>query len=251
MAPPLIVCYHAVSGTWDSPLAVSPEVLDLQLGRLDRLGYRGFTFAEAERRRAAGTLPARAAVVTFDDGYASTAAARPVLERLGWPATVFVVTSFTSSGAALAWAGTEHWLSSPHAHELRPLDWDALAELAEAGWEVGSHTVSHPRLPELGDEALERELVESRETIARRLGRCDTIAYPYGAVDRRVAAAGARAGYLAACTLPRALSVDEPHLRPRVGLYTRDTGMRLWLKVSRPGLLARRSRVAGAVLGAP
>jgi len=246
---PLIVCYHAVSATWGSPLAVSEEVLAAQLGALRRRGYEGLTFAEAERRRAVGTLPARAAVVTFDDGYASTAKARPILDRLGWPATVFAVTSFTASGDALAWSGTEHWRSTPHAHELTPLGWDGLAELAAAGWEVGSHTVSHPRLPELGDDALARELTASREAIAERLGRCETIAYPYGAVDRRVAAAAAAAGYLAACTLPSALTIDEPHLRPRVGLYSRDTGARLWLKVSPAGLRARRSRAAGAVLG--
>jgi peptidoglycan/xylan/chitin deacetylase (PgdA/CDA1 family) len=248
---PLIVCYHAVSATWDSPLAVSEDVLEAQLGALHRRGYAGFTFAEAERRRAAGTLPPRSAVVTFDDGYASTAKARPILDRLGWPATVFAVTSFTASGEDLAWSGTEHWRSTPHAHELTPLGWDGLAELAAAGWEVGSHTVSHPRLPELGDDALARELVTSRDAIAERLGRCETIAYPYGAVDRRVAAATAAAGYLAACTLPSALTIDEPHLRPRVGLYERDTGARLWLKVSRTGLRARRSRLAGAVLGPP
>jgi len=249
--PPLIVCYHAVSAGWDSPLAVSEEVLGAQLGGLHRRGYQGFTFAEAERRRADGTLPRRSVVVTFDDGYASTAKARPVLDRLGWPATVFAVTSFAASGTDLAWPGTEHWGATPHAHELQPLGWDDLAELAAAGWEVGSHTVSHPLLPRLGDDALARELEGSRKAIADRLGRCESIAYPYGAVDRRVAAAAAAAGYVAGCTLPSALTIDEPHLRPRVGLYERDTGARLWLKVSRTGVRARRSRLAGAVLGPP
>ena len=81
-----------------------------------------------------------------------------------------------------------------------------LAELADAGWEVGSHTRSHPRLPQVDDAALARELGDSRELIAERLGRpCESIAYPYGDFDERVVRATAAAGYR-----PRARSPGTP-----------------------------------------
>ena len=38
------------------------------------------------------------------------------------------------------------WLDSPHAGELTPMSWDELGELSELGWELGSHTRTHPRL---------------------------------------------------------------------------------------------------------
>ena len=64
--------------------------------------------------------------------------------------------------------------------------------LAEAGWELGSHTHTHARLPDLDDHALAMELRESREQFVQRTGvPATSIAYPYGAVDGRVVA-GAR-----------------------------------------------------------
>ncbi|MDO8450867.1 MAG: polysaccharide deacetylase family protein [Rhodoferax sp.] len=54
---------------------------------------------EAALRLGAGTLPARAAAITFDDGYADNATnALPILERHGMPATFFVATSFLDGG---------------------------------------------------------------------------------------------------------------------------------------------------------
>ena len=240
---PLILSYHAVSDGWPSALAVSRTALEQQLVHLHRRGFAGMTFAAAERARRASALPPKTVVVTFDDGYVSTLLAKPLLDRLGWPATVFVVTDFVDSGRALQWPGIDEWAGGAHDAELAPLRWSALEELRDAGWEVGSHTLSHPQLPSLGDDELRAELSQSRAAIAERLGDCETIAYPYGAVDGRVARAAATAGYLAACTLPIEMRTDGPHLRPRVGLYSNDVGARLRLKTAGPVMALRRSRL--------
>jgi peptidoglycan/xylan/chitin deacetylase (PgdA/CDA1 family) len=242
---PFILCYHAVSSTWPARLAISETLLHEQVGLLARRGYAGLTLAEAERRRQAGTLPPRSVVVTFDDGYVSTALAKPVLDRFGYPGTVFAVTSFPSSGRLLSWPGVEEWTAGAYADEMSPLDWEGLARLAEAGWEVGSHTVTHPKLPELPDERLAEELEASRETIRARLGACDSVAYPYGLADDRVAAAAARAGYLSGVTLTSAHRADRPLLRARIGLNRKDTGLRLRTKLSPAFARFRRSPLAG------
>ncbi len=249
-APPdhLILCYHAVSSTWRSALSIPERLLEEQLSLLKKRGYEGFTFAEWERRRAADELPRRSVVATFDDGYASTLRAVPILERLGFPGTVFPVLSFLESGELLRWPGIEEWSNSAHADELTPLSWDQLEELAASGWEVGSHTVTHPHLEELDDDDLGTELRESRAAIAKRLGSCETLAYPFGKADRRVAGATARAGYLAGCTLERFNLVDQPHLRHRIGLYDNDSGVRLRLKVSQAGSAIQRSRLIRRLL---
>lgn len=240
---PLVLSYHAVSDDWPSPLAVSQELLERQLTSLKRRGFSALTFADCERARQASALPPRSVVVTFDDAYSSTRLAKPVLDELGWTATVFAVTDFADSGRPLSWPGIEQWSGSAFAHELDPLRWDGLAALSGAGWEIGSHTASHPRLPDLGDAELRDELERSRAVVTERIGSCETIAYPYGAVDERVARASAAAGYLAACTLPISMRTDEPQLRPRVGLYSNDVGARFWLKTAPAPLAVRRTRL--------
>lgn len=246
-ARPLILAYHAVSSTWDSPLAVTEEALEQQAAYLRRRGYRGLTMAEAERLRTDGELPARTVVFTFDDGYRSTLRAAGILERHGYPGTVFAVTAFPASGAHLSWPGIEHELTDTTAEQLEPLSWDDLAGLRDRGWEVGSHTVTHALLTAADDAALAAELGDSRQAIADRLGACATIAYPYGVGDARVAAAARAAGYLAGCTLTGAHLDDEPHRRPRVGMTSADTGTRLRAKVSPVGVALRRSGAARTV----
>jgi peptidoglycan/xylan/chitin deacetylase (PgdA/CDA1 family) len=227
---PLLLAYHAVGA---GSLAIPEPALRAQLVLLRRRGYVGLTAAEAERRRQDRT---RAVVVTFDDGFRSVLRAKPILDEVGFPATVFAVTSFVESGEPLRWPGLERSEES--------LGWPELELLREAGWEVGSHTVSHRLLPDLDDADLERELVDSRATIERRLGSCKTLAYPYGRADERTAAAAARAGYRAAFTLSRAHRPDEPLRRPRLGLRSVDCGLRLRLRLSPAAALARRSRPA-------
>jgi len=225
------------------------ESLERQLRNLHRRGYEGLTVAEAERRLRSGALSRRTVVVTFDDAYESTLRARPLLDELGYPATVFVVTSFASSGALLRWPGVEQWADGPHAGELRPLSWTELHRLHDAGWEIGSHTVTHPRLPDVDDATLAAELEGSRAAIAERVGVCNTIAYPYGLADDRVAAAARRAGYASGLTLTSAHRRDEPLLRPRTGLYPTDR-WRERIKMSPWFGAVRRSRVGGALVEA-
>ena len=242
----MILCYHAMSSEWPSSLAVSEKLLTRQIAHLHARGYQGFTLAEAERRRAAGTLPRRSVVVTFDDAYESTLRALPILSAVGYPATVYVVTRFAESGEPLCWPGVDHWLDGPHAAELRPLRWHDLERLLDAGWEVGSHTVTHPRLPELDDDDLARELAGSRREIVARLGSCETVAYPYGLADDRVAAAAEAADYTAGVTLTSAHRTNTPFLRPRIGLYPADGGVRLRVKLSPTFTALRRTQLGVA-----
>jgi len=183
-------------------------------------------------------------VITFDDGFASTLRAKALLDEAGFVATVFVVTRFVDSGEPLSWPGIEQWLSETTRDEMAPLSWTQLEVMLEAGWEIGSHCATHALLPSLADGALARELGDSRLSIERRLGRGETVAYPYGLADARVAAAAREAGYVAGCTLTPALKIDEPFRRPRIGFGPADEGWRGKAKLSPTVVWLRRTRLA-------
>ena len=159
--------------------------------------------------------------VTFDDAYRSVGQlALPLLRELGVPATVFAPTAFVGDPTARGWEGTDTWAGTEWAAEVAVMGWPELGELAEAGWEVGSHTRTHPRLPQLGDAELRDELAGSREEIERALGApCRSLAYPYGALDRRVAGVARAAGYTAAGgLLPGRVSARDPLRAPRISV---------------------------------
>jgi peptidoglycan/xylan/chitin deacetylase (PgdA/CDA1 family) len=146
---------------------------------------------------------------------------------------MFVPTAFIGRPEPFAWPGLEAWARGRAAGELRGLRWDEVADLAAHGWEIGSHTRTHPRLPDLDDRALAAELRGSRADCADALGRsCDAIAYPYGALDARVVAAAAAAGYRAAASPPGPRFGHPALTVPRIGLYERDERARLAAKLS-------------------
>jgi peptidoglycan/xylan/chitin deacetylase (PgdA/CDA1 family) len=174
--------------------------------------------------------------VTFDDAYRSVGElALPLLRELGVPATVFAPTRFVGDATPRGWKGTDMWADTDWAHEIIVMDWTELRELVEAGWEVGSHTKTHRRLPELGDRELADELAGSRDEIERGVGTsCRSVAYPYGALDRRVARAARAAGYAAAGgVLPGAVTARDALRVPRISVG-RDWSDETLIRRARP-----------------
>jgi peptidoglycan/xylan/chitin deacetylase (PgdA/CDA1 family) len=130
-----------------------------------------------------GLLPARSEPVqamvsiTFDDSFESQYLnAFPVLKKYGLTATAYVVTR-----------GLGEATDDPI---WRLMTWNNIRQLRDAGWEIGSHTLSHPHLPKLDDSQLNDELVFSAKHLERQLGVLPrSFAAPFGEVDDRVLAA--------------------------------------------------------------
>jgi peptidoglycan/xylan/chitin deacetylase (PgdA/CDA1 family) len=240
---PLVLYYHAVSDRWESSLTVSTDRLRTQLDYLRGEGYEGVTFSQM----VSGDRPDRALAVTFDDGYRSVfEKGLPVLSEFELPGTVFVPTGLVGRSEPMSWKGIEKWIGTPYEDELLPLSWDQARALHDAGWEIGSHTVNHARLPELGHAAVVAELTESREQCAGEMGvPCETLAYPYGAEDRRIREAAKEAGYAAAAGVR--VGPFDPYCWPRVGAYSHDVSWRFRLKTS-PALRTFRASPAGRAL---
>jgi peptidoglycan/xylan/chitin deacetylase (PgdA/CDA1 family) len=224
---PLVLCYHAVSDHWEHKLAVRTLAFERQLRSLLRRRFRPATATQALAGRG------RLLHVTFDDAFTSVARnAAPVLERIGVPATVFAAADFAADGRPL---DVPELADEARAHpgHLATMRWDELRGLAQRGFEIGSHTVSHAHLRELGDEELRRELRDSRERCEAELERpCRLLAYPFGEHDLRVQAAVRHAGYEAAFALRAGTSRTNPFAQPRVDFYRGDSLARATVKTS-------------------
>ncbi len=240
MTPPgadvLVLCYHAV-GKAESPLCVSGEAFERQMRAVGRRGYVPELASSVVRGRSSR----RSVVVTFDDGYRSVLEeAAIVLRRLSFVATVFVTTSFVGRSVRV---GSEDGDSAA-------LSWDDLRALADEGWEIGSHTVTHPRLTTLGPDEVRTEVRESKARIEAELGRpCVSFAYPWGVVDENVEREVRGAGYEVAFTVPRRMSTPFAYRWPRVTVFGSDGRLAFAVKASPTVRLVRRT-AAGAGLAA-
>jgi peptidoglycan/xylan/chitin deacetylase (PgdA/CDA1 family) len=243
----LIVTYHDISES-PSPVTVTPRQLTTDL---EALGAAGFTWASlddcADWLAGTITLQPLAAVVTFDDGYASVAsAALPVLQRLRVPATVFVVAG--RIGDDNQWPG--QW---PSIRRAPLLDAGALRELTAAGVALGCHSLTHPRLTELDAAAAATEITEAADRLEHLVQvAVRHFAYPYGVRGSREMAA-ARRRYRTAVSASCGL-VDrdcDPLDLPRFDAHDLRVAMRLGLLKTRwlgpyagARRLARRARLA-------
>jgi len=113
----IVLLYHRVAGPRFDPmlLDVSPANFDAQLAVLCE-SATVLPLGEFEALRRRGALPARAAAITFDDGYADNLhAAAPLLERHGLDATFFVTSGMVGSTREFWWDDLERVTASPAA----------------------------------------------------------------------------------------------------------------------------------------
>lgn len=210
-----ILTYHSVDDT-GSVLSTHPETLSRQMACLAELGYRGASLSEVVKQsQRLGRWPEHTVAITFDDGYENNLrVAEPILTRHGFTASIYLITGHV---------GGEHdWEQPPPGLGRRSiLDWAQVGELADAGWEVGAHTRTHPNLQKLHPEAAAQEIIGSREDIEERLSRpVETFAYPGGYLSDAATVVVERE-FTAGCTavLRRATDDDPLHLLPRVDMY--------------------------------
>lgn len=229
---PSVLMYHSVTRSDDplTPLSVSLERFEEQMLYLKRHNLRGVSMRElylAARRASARDLIG----LTFDDGYEDFLdTALPVLKSSDFSATVFAVAGM--QGEENSW---DHYSQSRP--RLRLLDAEGIREVSEQGMEVGSHTMSHPRLSELDAGTLDFELNESRRVLTEILGMpVEGFCYPYGDLDGAVVQATRKAGYAYACATKNQVE-HNVHDWPRIFVGEEDSSLRLWIKLKTPGVI--------------
>ena len=181
---PILTYHHIAAPAPDARLPalwMSPAAFAAHVRALRRAGYRAVTLGRVwDAWNAGRPLPRRPVVLSFDDGYADQVRrALPALRRARWPGVLNLALDFLPGMGGRT----------------------AVRRLLAAGWEIGSHSLTHADLTALTPTAMRTELAGSRARIRRLFGvPASFFAYPYGHVSPAVVAAVRRAGYLAAAT---------------------------------------------------
>ncbi len=209
-----VLCYHSVRPD-DWPAGrMAFEGLHVRASELDthcaflKATCQPITLAQWRAAAAGGPpLPERPVLVTFDDGYRSMATvARPILQRHGVPAVLFLCTEaverrqlhwfdaigLTCGEAAvqtLKQAPFDEWRTAvseastpvcdhePHAL----LTVNEIGELAREGFEIGGHTDSHPILARADRDEQEQQIARNRTALEAWSGKpVAAFAYPNG-----------------------------------------------------------------------
>ncbi len=222
-----ILLYHSIGRPTEDPTKqfTSPERFKEHMGYLKRRGLRGVSVRELHQAAVADDAKGLVGI-TFDDGYKDfLQVAVPVLEDLGFSATVFAV------GGMLG--GDNDW---EHDYTPRPrlmlLEAEDLREVSRRGMEVGAHGTSHVKLASLGPEQLEEEVKGSRRLLSDALGEeVEGFSYPYGSLDASALEAVRRAGYTYACAAPSLVNWNQYAL-PRIPVANNDHLLRFAAKLA-------------------
>lgn len=205
-----VLMYHEI-GTPPADAAlpelfVNPSDFKAQMKWLDREGYEAVTLDAVDAGWSAqgAPLPDKPVVISFDDGLLGQYVnALETLDKRGWPGVLNLkIESLTQ----------------------KELTRKMVCEMIESGWEVSSHTVTHPDLTTLDGEALMTELTESRRELQRRFDvPVNHFAYPGGVYNDQTIEAVRAAGYKGALSTELGLaSPDRRFDQPRVRVNGSD-----------------------------
>jgi peptidoglycan/xylan/chitin deacetylase (PgdA/CDA1 family) len=230
--PVPILTYHQVDapprrGVPYRSLVVSPATFGRQLGLLKALGYQGLSMSALEPYLR-GDKTGKVVGITLDDGYANNLQhALPVLQRLGFSATCYVVSRQVG--------GLNIWDRGKGVPPKPLMDAGQLKAWVAGGQEVGAHTRNHVDLLQADDATAREEIAGCRRDLEQLL---DTevrhFCYPYGFHRPEHAAMVREAGYATATTTQRARTQasDDLFALPRVPVLRTTSRPVLWLKVA-------------------
>jgi len=231
-----ILMYHQIDvpppkGSAMRGLVVAPRTFFWHMACLWLLGYRGLSMGGLEPYLR-GERQGRVFGITFDDGYANNLyRALPILQRFGFSSTCYVVAGLV--GQRNSW-DAQHGIA-----QVPLMDATQLQQWVDAGQEVGSHTMTHARLPDLAPDQKQREIAQSKqalEALVQQHGGVRHFCYPYGLCDVSSVQAVQNTGYTTATTTKRGrVNLDAPlhtHLLllPRVLVSRTTTWAHLLLK---------------------
>lgn len=178
----IVLMYHRVNDALKpNDLVVPTEVFRAQMRYLKdncevvSMGSLLDSF-KVSTNQGANKLKRQKVVITFDDGYRDNYTnAFPILKELGLPATIFLITGMIGTDLK-----RPRYRGMPYRDMM---DWAEVREMSENGITFGAHTVTHPHLSQLDQQAQKVEIGGSREALGLNVSRSQGIkvfCYPYG-----------------------------------------------------------------------
>ncbi len=217
-----ILGFHKIGepapGGWKSWFYISEETF---VGYLSYLREEGWQVLDVVQflggLETPDSVPERAALLTFDDGYRSVReVALPWLHQFGYPAVLFVPTDYIGKRNTFD-HGMEPWEAI--------CGWEDLRELERRGVSIQSHGASHRLFSKLNLAEQEEEMLQSKTVLESNLGKpVEVFAFPYGdngGDQEKVVKALKRAGYRAACLYgggPNPLPIADPYRLARLAM---------------------------------
>jgi peptidoglycan/xylan/chitin deacetylase (PgdA/CDA1 family) len=181
-----ILLYHHIS-QFDSPTTSTyyalPEDFETQIRALHDWGYTSISISQLVEAILHGArLPNRPVVITFDDGNLDVYTnAFPIMQKYDFTGVMYIV------------------VNELHADGYMGVD--QIQEMVAAGWEVGSHSMTHAHLSD-AHERLNFEIYQSRIELQGALDLpVMSFAYPYGEMDATVSTQVQSYGYTSAVGL--------------------------------------------------
>lgn len=199
-----VIYYHSIKILPKNELGMPPEAFEKQIAYLSKQGYHSVSTSQLyDYYSNKASLPTRPIMITFDDGYMDNyTTALPILKKYGFSATLFLIVNKVGDRNCLTWK------------EVKELD--------KEGWDIQSHTLTHPDLTTLSPQTLQQELVDSKTTLEKELGKpVHFFAYPSGKHNDAVLKAVKDAGYLMAFSTLKGWTSEKmnPLLVHRVYCY--------------------------------
>jgi peptidoglycan/xylan/chitin deacetylase (PgdA/CDA1 family) len=182
-----VLCYHRFADTCDASLCTPADLFARQMAYLEENGYKVISITDfLDFLRYRGSIPQKAVIITMDDGYSSAYdIAFPILKKHGFTAALFVYTDFVGTSNSA-------------------VTWEQLRRMKAAGFEIGSHSLSHCDLTRKKDgesdeaylDRVRKELLLSKKILDEKLDQ-NTIhlAFPYGEFNQSLLAMSEEAGY--------------------------------------------------------
>ena len=178
---PILMYHHVGISPVGSIFYVPPGRFEDEIRLLHNWGYTPITTTMlVDAIKNGASLPPRPILITFDDAHEDNYTnAFPIMKKYGFTGVLYLPYNYI---------GTTGYLTV-----------DQVREMAAAGWEVGSHSLSHPILTSLDAPHLRTEIVDSRKKLEKLLGvPILTFAYPFGNVGSASIDYVKFAGYIAA-----------------------------------------------------
>ncbi len=235
-----ILNYHKITAKKDIGITSRhPRDFEKDLRLLHHFGYTSITFEQYFNE---SVLPSKPVILTFDDGYASVLTdALPIMQKFGFRGVIFMPVNYIGK--------TNDWDVQFGKKVFRHLDREEIRILSEAGFELGSHGLTHQPLPAMSAGRIKKELAESKHILETITGKSVfSICYPFGRFNIPVLRAARESGYRAgvASMYWKALSNGYSSLAlRRFNVYRFDSQHTLREKLCLPwnSLLAYRDRM--------